>query len=130
MTIKLTKDDELCEVMRSRLTRRLNTHESCFGVDGNGGDDTAFQFRTVRGVGSIRGMRDRNDPRSPSATTRGGWDRSELLPVLRLLDKKADPSVKDTLGSTPLQYATQKGHLEVVRLLLEEQLNRFVLCFT
>lgn len=38
--------------------------------------------------------------------------------VRRLLDKRADPNVKDGDGNTPLHYAVLEGHGEVIRLLL------------
>ena len=141
--IEQTKDDELFEAMRSRLSWRLKIHEMvhaggdvpvcCFGVDGNGGMIRP-SVSLFSGVGSVCGVDGHSgnvilQPSSESQRPREvGDDGSELLPLLRLLDKKAELTVKDTFGTTPLQHATQKGHPEVVRLLLEEELTHFTCC--
>jgi ankyrin repeat protein len=43
--------------------------------------------------------------------------------VKLLLERGADPNVKDDDGKTPLHYAAWKGHHKVVELLLEHGAN-------
>eukprot|EP00439_Symbiodinium_sp_Y106_P004340 s6034_g1.t1 len=45
-----------------------------------------------------------------------------LVNVVRLLlDKRADPNVKNSDGETPLHHAALEGHSEVIRLLLQKK---------
>ena len=50
--------------------------------------------------------------------------------VRLLLDKRADPNVKDSDGNTPLHFAVLEGHGEVVRLHLNQALALFSADFT
>ena len=45
------------------------------------------------------------------------WGDVEIVEVL--LERGADPNVKDDNGQTPLHIAAQEGHVDVVRVLLE-----------
>ena len=54
-----------------------------------------------------------------------------LVNVVRLLlDKRADPNVKNSDGETPLHHAALEGHSEVIRLLLNQALALFSADFT
>ena len=43
--------------------------------------------------------------------------------VKELLETGADPNVQDDNGWTPLNYATYNGHIEIVKLLLDAEVD-------
>ena len=40
-----------------------------------------------------------------------------------LVDAGADSSVADSMGSTPSHRASSKGHVQILKLLLNQQIN-------
>jgi cytohesin len=49
--------------------------------------------------------------------------KGDVRHVKKLLEKGADPDVKDELGHTPLHLAALLGHVEIVKMLLEHGAN-------
>jgi len=49
--------------------------------------------------------------------------KGDVRRVKKLLEKGADPDVKDELGHTPLHLAALLGHVEIVKMLLEHGAN-------
>ena len=56
------------------------------------------------------------------------YDKSQCIEIVRfLLDNKADVNATNNYGTTPLIYACRRGHIDIVRILIESGAD-YIIC--
>lgn len=119
--------DKKLEARIVKLEKILNESINELGIDGDAYDKLASMLHSMDVVKMRRALKMGADPNMSSvhqndgngctalrtAAIFGEYDAAKLL-----IDAGADVNMKDIVGKTPLDYAIENGHEDIVDLLL------------